>query len=181
MRNKNLFEHLAEPIRDSEKFAECKQFIQHGAVSVYEHSVAVAQTSFAIAEIFKLSDKRSLIRAALLHDFFLYDWHVPERMWSFHGWTHPVTAANNARLYFNVTDKEWSLIRTHMWPFTLLHPPKYREGWIICLADKVVSIVETLFRRGPQSVGKAMRNTFRSVKATVPAKASGKALNARCR
>lgn len=181
MRNENLFEHLAEPIRDSEKFAECKQFIQHGAISVYEHSVAVARMSFAIAEIFKLSDKRSLIRAALLHDFFLYDWHVPERMWSFHGWTHPVTAANNARLYFNVTDKEWSLIRTHMWPYTLLHPPKYREGWIICLADKVVSIVETLFQRRPRSVGEATLNTFRSVKATAPAKASGKALSARCR
>jgi uncharacterized protein len=147
MKNNILFEELAESVRDSEKFAECKQFIQHGAISVYEHSLAVARASFAIAETFKLNDKHSLVRAALLHDFFLYDWHVPERMWSLHGWTHPVTAADNARRYFSVTDKEWSLIRTHMWPYTLLHPPRYREGWIICLADKAVSIVETLFQR----------------------------------
>jgi uncharacterized protein len=147
MKNKILFDELVKSVCDSEKFAECKQFIQHGSISVYKHSMAVARMSFAIAETFKLSDKRSLVRAALLHDFFLYDWHVPERMWSLHGWTHPVTAANNARRYFNATDKEWSLIRTHMWPYTLLHPPKYREGWIICLADKAVSLVETVFRR----------------------------------
>jgi uncharacterized protein len=94
----------------------------------------------------------SLVRAALLHDFFLYDWHTPDKMWSLHGWTHPVRAVENGRKYFAISDKEASLIRTHMWPWTLLHPPVCREGWIICLADKLCSAGETLFRWRKPSV-----------------------------
>jgi hypothetical protein len=39
-----------------------------------------------------------------------------------------------------------------MWPWTLLHPPVCREGWIICLADKLCSAAETLFRWRKPSV-----------------------------
>ncbi|MDR3334440.1 MAG: HD domain-containing protein [Treponema sp.] len=147
MKNTTLFEKSVNLIAGSEKFAECKQFIQHGTVTVYEHSIAVAALSFTIGELFRNVDLESLVRAAVLHDFFLYDWHVPENMWSLHGWTHPVTAAENARRFFGISDKEYSLIRTHMWPYTLLHPPQYPEGWIICLSDKIVSAQETLFRQ----------------------------------
>jgi uncharacterized protein len=155
MEKEALFRGLADEILGSGEFAACKNFIQHGAVTVYTHSYEVAAASFAVAYALRKTrfgagiDLRSLVRAALLHDFFLYDWHKPENMWSLHGWTHPVTAAENARKVFAATDKEYSLIRTHMWPFTLFHPPQYREGWIICLADKVCSLRETLFRRGP--------------------------------
>jgi uncharacterized protein len=147
MKNKALFHKLSKDILESEVFAQCRRFMQHGSISVYAHSLSVARMSFGMAERIPGLDLRSLVRAALLHDFFLYDWHVPEKMWSLHGWTHPVTAAKNARAYFQVSDKEYSLIRTHMWPYTLLHPPVYPEGWIICLADKACSAVETLFRR----------------------------------
>ena len=150
MKDSALFDSLAKEILESEIFAESKQYIQHGSISVYEHSLSVARLGFSMGEFFNIADienKRSLVRSALLHDFFLYDWHVPEKMWSLHGWTHPVTAAENARKYFNVSDKEYSMIRSHMWPYTLLHPPLYREGWIICMADKLVSLTETLFKR----------------------------------
>ncbi|MDR2783421.1 MAG: phosphohydrolase [Treponema sp.] len=147
MKDSALFESLSREILGSPVFGQCKNFMQHGKVSVYAHSLSVSRMSFTMAEGIAGLDLRSLVRAALLHDFFLYDWHVPEKMWSLHGWTHPVTAARNARTYFHVSDKEFSLIRTHMWPFTLLHPPAYREGWILCFADKVCSAIETLFRR----------------------------------
>jgi uncharacterized protein len=147
MKNQNEFDSLAKDILEHEVFAESKAFIQHGKISVYEHSLDVARLSFRVGDFFNIADKRSLVRSALLHDFFLYDWHVPEKMWSLHGWTHPVTAAKNAQRYFNIGDKEYSLIRSHMWPYTLLHPPCYREGWIICFADKAISLWETLFRR----------------------------------
>jgi uncharacterized protein len=146
MKDKVLFEKIAEEILNHPVFCESKNFIQHGSISVYEHSIAVAKLSFGMGEFFRITDKESLVRGALLHDFFLYDWHVPEKMWSLHGWTHPVTAAENGRKYFNITDKEYSLIRSHMWPYTLLHPPQYREGWIICIADKICSAVETVCR-----------------------------------
>ena len=147
MKDRNLFNETAREILESEKFAPCRDFIQHGSISVYEHCLSVAEKSFSLGESSPGIDLRSLVRAALLHDFFLYDWHTPEKMWSLHGWTHPVTAAENARAAFGISDKEYSLIRTHMWPYTLFHPPQYREGWIICLAEKIVSLQETLFRR----------------------------------
>jgi uncharacterized protein len=153
MKQKELFYEYAKEIMESPEFSASKQFIQHGTVTVYAHSVNVASVSFSIGcalkkgRLGKTLDLKSLVRAALLHDFFLYDWHTPERMWSLHGWTHPVTAARNAGQMFNASEKEYSLIRTHMWPYTLFHPPRYAEGWIICLADKICSAHETLFCR----------------------------------
>jgi uncharacterized protein len=153
MKQNELFYEYAKEIMESPEFSASKQFIQHGTVTVYVHSVNVASVSFSIAHALKKGrlgktlDLKSLVRAALLHDFFLYDWHTPERMWSLHGWTHPVTAARNAGQTFGASEKERSLIRTHMWPYTLLHPPQHAEGWIICLADKICSAHETLFCR----------------------------------
>ncbi|GHV70561.1 phosphohydrolase [Spirochaetia bacterium] len=147
MKDAKLFDELSKEILESGIFSQSREFIQHGRISVYTHSLEVARMSFSLAEFFGIPDKRSVVRSALLHDFFLYDWHVPEKMWSLHGWTHPVTAAENAKKYFNASEKEWSLIRTHMWPYTLLHPPCFKEGWIICLSDKIVSLLETIFKR----------------------------------
>jgi uncharacterized protein len=152
MTDRDSFGQLAAPILGNEVFCQLKGHLQHGRISVYEHSLDVARLSFSLGRIFKIADMESLVRAALLHDFFLYDWHTPEKMWSRHGWTHPVTAVENSRKYFNISGKEASLIRTHMWPWTLFHPPLRREGWIICVADKLCSAAETLFRWRKPSV-----------------------------
>ncbi|MDR1249231.1 MAG: HD domain-containing protein [Treponema sp.] len=152
MKDSTVFAEFAAPILGDPVFSRSKEYIQHGRISVYEHSLDVAKLSFAMGRRFKIRDVKSLVRAALLHDFFLYDWHTPEKMWSLHGWTHPVRAAENGRKYFAISDKEASLIRTHMWPWTLFHPPLYREGWIICAADKLCSAAETLFRWRQPSV-----------------------------
>lgn len=54
-----------------------KNFRQHGRMSVYEHSLAVARMCLRIAKYFPGEvDMRSLVRGALLHDYFLYDWHI---------------------------------------------------------------------------------------------------------
>ncbi|MDR2784380.1 MAG: HD domain-containing protein [Treponema sp.] len=148
MKDEELFWEIAGEIVFHVKFEESRNYIQHGRISVFEHSIDVARLSFRMGRCFKNMDIRALVRGGLLHDFFLYDWHVPEKMWSLHGWTHPVTAAENAKKYFDVSGREYSCIRSHMWPYTLFHPPKCREGWIICLADKICSLTETLFKRG---------------------------------
>lgn len=55
-----------------------KGYIQHGRFSVYAHSFLVASLCVYIAEKLRLKlDTRSLVRGALLHDYFLYDWHTP--------------------------------------------------------------------------------------------------------
>ena len=54
-----------------------KQFMQHGNVSVFDHSVAVACTCIWLADLLRIRvDERALVRGALLHDYFLYDWHA---------------------------------------------------------------------------------------------------------
>ena len=50
-------------------------------------------------------DKRSLIRGALLHDYFLYDWHDKNKPAKFHGFTHPKIAFENACATDYVTEK----------------------------------------------------------------------------
>jgi uncharacterized protein len=140
-----FFEEVLRDILENSVFLQSKQHIQHGKVSVYEHSLEVAKMCTKLSRFWKVKDRRSLVRAALLHDFFLYDWHDEWKLT--HGFTHPVEAAENARKYFAISKKEYSLIRTHMWPFTLLHPPRYKEGWFICAADKIVTVKEVLRKR----------------------------------
>ena len=51
---------------------------QHGNVTTFEHSVRVACLAVWMADrahLWYRVDLKSLIRAALLHDYFLYDWH----------------------------------------------------------------------------------------------------------
>jgi uncharacterized protein len=137
-----FFEETVRDIIESDIFLSTKKYIQHGKITVYEHSVEVAKICTRLSRFWKVKDRRGMVRAALLHDFFLYDWHDEWKL--SHGFTHPVSAAENARTYFNISDKEYSLIRSHMWPFTLFHPPRHKEGWFICMADKIVSLKETV-------------------------------------
>jgi uncharacterized protein len=151
MRDRGLFNKYAEDILSHELFAQGKNVFSHGAVTIYDHSVAVAELAFSMIEDRRGVDKRCVVRAALLHDFFLYEWHIPGLRYILHGWAHPAIAAEKAREVFGISAREYSCIRTHMWPWTLFHPPLCREGWIVALADKIVAFGETVLRRGRRS------------------------------
>ena len=118
-------------------------YIQHGDTSCLLHSVAVAYYSMRISEKLGIRvDKSALIRGALLHDYFLYDWHdkKPERR--IHGFTHPKKAFCNAERDFELSQLEGDIIKRHMFPLTPI-PPKYRESVIVCFVDKICSLYET--------------------------------------
>ena len=94
---------------------ETKNYIQHGSISVYTHCVNVARMSVKIAKWLPIQvNMDALVIGALLHDYFLYDWHDGEGR-HLHGLT-PV-------------------------------PPTCTEAWIVCIADKICAIEETLFNR----------------------------------
>lgn len=88
----------------------------------------------------------SMIRGALLHDYFLYDWHDGKRERWIHGFTHPMKAYKNAKSEINLNRLERDIIIKHMFPLTIL-PPRYLESWIVTFADKYVSAVETVSSR----------------------------------
>ena len=118
-------------------------FIQHGTTTLFTHCRNVALLSLKIARMFGSKvDSVSLVRGALLHDYYLYDWHDKDACPSWHGFKHPAIALYNASKTFNLTPTEVDIISRHMFPLTPL-PPKTREGWIVSLADKLCSLYET--------------------------------------
>ncbi len=130
----------------SANFLKTKEHIQHGTVTVNAHCINVAKHSLMLADKLKVRTKRrELIRGALLHDYFLYDWHDKDHINPFklHGFFHPGRALKNATRDFELTEREKDIIRKHMWPMTII-PPMCREAWIVTVADKWVSLKETL-------------------------------------
>lgn len=127
-------------------FLSMDQYIQHGHTTCLTHSIQVSYMSYCICKK-RGWEYRQAARAGLLHDLFLYDWHTHARETGeyFHGFTHPKTAYQNARKYFDLTDIEKDLILRHMWPLTPI-PPKYKEGLALIYADKICSLSETAAR-----------------------------------
>jgi len=125
------------------RYAETRRCIQHGSVTVYAHCLRVADTACLLAEALHLPvDKRALIRGALLHDYFLYDWHVKDPSHRLHGFTHPAAALRNASEDWTLSPIERDIIQKHMFPLTPILPA-CREAWLVCLADKLCAAQET--------------------------------------
>ena len=121
-----------------------ENYTQHGTTSVYLHCVNVAYISVQLALFLRLHvNYRALVRGALLHDYFLYDWHVPSETHRGHGFTHAHTALRNASRDFTLNAVERDVIARHMFPLNLT-PPRYRESVLVCLADKFCAVTETL-------------------------------------
>lgn len=137
-------------ILSSQGMALEKGFFQHGSVTVYEHSVAVALLCLQLALLLHIrTDKRSLVRGALLHDYFLYDWHIKQKGRPLHGTHHARWAMENAQRDFGLNHIEKNMILAHMFPLNLTLP-KYRESILLCTADKLCAARETwqgIFRK----------------------------------
>ena len=126
------------------RYTATRRCIQHGKVSVYAHCVSVADTACVLAETLHLRvNERALIRGALLHDYFLYDWHNPDNGHRLHGFSHPYTSIKNAKRDYSITKREADIIVKHMFPLTIV-PPQTKEAWIVCLADKICAGEETI-------------------------------------
>ncbi len=145
---RELVKRTADELERGSRYSITKEHIQHGSVSVYAHCLSVAEESVRIARIMNLNvDLDSLVRGALLHDYFLYDWHDnPDGRHNVHGFTHPYTALKNAKQDFTLSKKECDIIVHHMFPLVPL-PPHSKEAWIVCLADKICATRETLLMR----------------------------------
>lgn len=136
-------ERLGADVIASPHMQALRAFIQHGEVTRYEHCLCVCYIALRIAERMRIRiDARSMVRGALLHDFFMYDWHDPSSLRVLHGFTHPKEALVTAEKDFKLNKIERDVIRKHMFPLTL-SLPAYRETVLVCLADKISALMET--------------------------------------
>ena len=89
-------------------------------------------------------DYKSVAIAGLLHDFYDKPWQddtEKKPLFKRHGFTHAHEAKLNAKKYFGkfMNEKIGNSIERHMFPLNII-PPKYLEGWLIVLIDKVDSM-----------------------------------------
>jgi uncharacterized protein len=119
-----------------------REFMQHGTTNCYEQSICVAYMALRIAQKLRVRvDVRSLVRGCLLHDYFLYDWHDKDAAIRFHTFRHPKLSLKNAEKEFSLNKIEKDIILEHMFPLCA-KLPKYRESFIITLADKCCAASE---------------------------------------
>lgn len=119
-----------------------RDYTQHNDIDCLEHSLYVSYSSYLICKRLKM-DYRSAARGGILHDFFLYDWHIKRTVKGVHGFRHPQIALQNAKEHFELNKREQDVIAKHMWPLTI-KLPRYRESWIIVAMDKYCAVIETL-------------------------------------
>lgn len=154
-------EENAPDILESANFHKMKEYIQHGNMTVNGHVMNVARYSLALSDRLHIRcNRRELVRGALLHDYFLYDWHKPDAKnpHRLHGFFHPGRALKNASMEYTLTSREKDIIKKHMWPLTAV-PPVCREAWIVTAADKWCSLMETLhMHRGHGIILQKLRN-----------------------
>jgi uncharacterized protein len=132
-RHPELREILEHPL-----FLSMSRHRHHGTVSCLAHTLQVAGMTYSLARKRGL-DHISATRGALLHDFYLYDWHTDSP--GLHGFKHPRIALRNARQHFSLNSIEENIILRHMWPLTLT-PPRYRESLLVCLVDKLAAVTD---------------------------------------
>ena len=145
-KDRRLLKETLKELNRQGRLQEEKLAKQHGSTSVYQHSINVAYLSLWLAGRLPLrTDRRALVRGALLHDYFLYDWHFKDlkNPHKLHGFYHPSRALHNAQKEYTLTKRQEDIIKKHMWPLTVV-PPMCREAWIVTAADKYCSFMETV-------------------------------------
>lgn len=136
----------AADLLTSDKVQRMEEYIQHGKINCLQHCIGVAIFSLILVRVLNIKcNERSLVRGALLHDYFLYDWHKKEDWHRLHGFSHARTAHRNASRDFELNDIEQDIIKKHMWPLNLALPG-CKEAWVVNLVDTYCSALETLGR-----------------------------------
>jgi len=88
---------------DHPKVQEMDNYTQHGSISCLSHCLYVSWISWRWAKFFNMHPEE-VARGALLHDIFLYDWHVTKHD-GLHAFTHPGRALDNAQQFIELTQR----------------------------------------------------------------------------
>ena len=111
------------------------KYHHHKAITTHFHSVYVSYTVLKMAENMKLENAREITRAALLHDFYLYEWYT-EKHEEYHITYHPKQSVKNIEEHFGkLSDLQKNMVLSHMFPMGV-ERPKSVGAWLLTLADK---------------------------------------------
>lgn len=145
--DKQELKRFYEDLKSNQAFFEMLGIKQHRSSNTYRHVCMVTEESlwYAFKRNLKI-DYYSLIRGAFLHDLFLYDWRKEKNKKWAHLFKHPRIAYENASKIYELTPIEKDIILHHMFPITLV-PPRTKEGLIVSLIDKKVTIEEVLTKK----------------------------------
>ena len=114
------------------------QYRHHGEINTHFHSVYVAYCVLKMCDAFHSSKKSEIVRASLLHDFYLYEWYT-EKHDELHIWYHPKESIKNIEEHFGLlTPMQKSMIFTHMFPLSK-GVPASTGAWMLTAADKYVA------------------------------------------
>lgn len=139
-----LIKEILKELLDKTALMQMDQYIQHGDITTLTHCILVAYYSYALdLKLHLHSDAKSLITGALLHDYFLYDWHEKEEWHRWHGFKHAKFAYQNARRDYPINEREAEIIRKHMWPLNIC-PPTCREAWVVNFVDTFSGLMEVV-------------------------------------
>ena len=92
MEDRQLMRTQLNLLLQTTRLWDSQDYVQHGDTSCYLHSIAVAWYSLRLARRLQIPvHAEELVRGALLHDYFLYDWHRKDSP-RLHGLRHPFIA-----------------------------------------------------------------------------------------
>ena len=144
-----IFYQLIHDIINSDEFLKMSMQKHHIKTSVYDHCLKVAYLCYKHHRKYNCkTDIKEVVRAALLHDYFLYD-RINKQSGDdinrfVHLFKHPATALHNAENdYPDLTRKERNALQRHMFPIVPI-PPTTACGWMVCYYEKVAAIGDYL-------------------------------------
>ena len=141
---KNRLEELYQSFKNNPLILKMKDIPMHRGSNCYIHSFKVAKLAIHKALKGKGYNLENVLVAAILHDYYLYNWRVNHEFKKKHGRRHPLIAEENARRDFAISKEVSDIIKTHMWPLTPGLFPKTKEAKLVNYVDDIVATREFL-------------------------------------
>lgn len=147
LEEKKELEELYQRFLHDEKILKMQDIQMHRGSSCYIHSFRVAKLCIKKAirkKKYSMQNLKDLLTAAILHDYYLYDWRKHHELKKKHGRRHPLIACANAVRDFNISKEVQDIIKSHMWPLTPKLYPKTKEAKLVNRMDNHIATREAL-------------------------------------
>jgi uncharacterized protein len=133
-------------------------FSQHLHTSRLQHSFNVSYYSYRFSRWLGY-DVRATVRAALLHDLFLYEWRTEQPIEGSHIDVHPQIALETAQSITEVSPLMADIIRAHMWPLGQVRPQS-KEAYLVQAMDKLATLLEVAQQLRQRSLKPALASLW---------------------